>query len=76
MTKDDVIKEFEKKLDKIEKSFINDMHETREYYKLHLPAFSESDSTIGFRFNHEFYWKGHKCKIKFNGEIKVYNNIK
>jgi hypothetical protein len=83
MTKEDLVIEFHKKLDFVEKKFFENIDLRREaqdklwdqfyleYYGT-LAPYNPSPETISFNFNHEFYIKGHRCRIAQIFEIVVF----
>lgn len=72
MEKEDLVIEFHKKLNQLEERFFNNIFERHEYLKNKFgDEVDLKKETITFPFIHEFYVKGHKCKIELTGEIKV-----
>lgn len=83
MTKEDLIIEFHKKMDRVEKEFFENIDSRREaqdklwdqfYIENHgtLAPYNPNPETISVPFNYEFYIKGHRCRIAHRFDIVVY----
>ncbi|MBP6182649.1 hypothetical protein [Flavobacterium sp.] len=83
MTKEDLIIEFHKKMDRVEKEFFENINSRRKaqqnlennymidlYGEIGLP--NTNPETISVPFNFEFYIKGHRCRIAHRFEIVVF----
>lgn len=72
MEKEDLVIEFHRKINQVEDRFFTDRYKRHEYLE---NKFGEEvdlkNEIITFPFVHEFYIKGHKCKIELTGEIKL-----
>nr|WP_315201262.1 hypothetical protein [uncultured Flavobacterium sp.] len=78
MTKEDLVIEFHKKLDFVENIDLRREAQDKlwdkfylEYYGT-LAPYNPNPEIISFFFNHEFYIKGHRCKISQIVEIKAF----
>ena len=86
MEKEDLVIEFHKKINQVEERFFTDIEKRIEaqqglWERFSINQFGElkeefkniggEKEVITFPFVHEFYIKGHKCKIELTGEIKV-----
>ena len=87
MTKEDLVIEFHKKIDKVEKEFFDNIVSRRKAqdelwdnfyreYEGNPTPNNTNPEYISVPFYFEFYIKGHRCKIAQRFEIVVYKDQK